>query len=192
MIEVKVFIKASLIKEQVFCESSWHSRPSCAPPVPRLLVAQTEAQMVQHSTHQTSREESPASQKIPTGSCTAKDEGGEKRTSCALLTPTGPPQIPAVWSRCDRDGARGGPGCCWGASTAGASVSSHCPTRCSACEASFWPHTFSGRPEVPASRDRQALGALPALLLPRIPPPRGDKFTETVWVAFIFIFFVTG
>lgn len=51
---------------------------------------------------------------------------------------------------------------------------------------------LSGRPEVPVSRDRQALGALPALLLPRIPPPRGDKFTETVWVAFIFIFFVTG
>lgn len=51
---------------------------------------------------------------------------------------------------------------------------------------------LSGRGEVPVSRDWQALGALPGLLLPRIPPLRGDKFTGMVCIDFIFIFLVIG
>lgn len=124
-----VSIMASLVQEQVLCESSWHSGPSCAPPVPRLLVTQS------HRWCNTAPTK-PLDSKAPLG----------------LLS---------------------------------APIALHAAL---AGKQAFGHIHLSGRPEVPVSRDWQALGTLPGLLLPRIPPLRGDKFTSSWCGLTLFLF----
>lgn len=170
--EIKGFKKASFIQGPVFCSSSWHPRPPC--PHPRLPM--TDRQMVQHSTPSALRRGKPLFPKdAHKRTCCKGWRGGKENTP----SPPGPhmtSQLPVIWPQHEHHGAGGGLGGCWGASTARAAGSSHCPRAGERGPASaalpvkqVCGHVrLTRKPEMSASREASRhRGALPAPLLPK-------------------------